>query len=252
MHTHFFAPAVNRCAAHIRGLRRHQAGWLFYILMVCAGYATAQAAPDEYRLALDKIADGKSPTGWVANATNPSGPLAQWRVVADSTTPGRAKVLTIDRIQDKSSGVFNLYWTNQVAFQNGELSVRMRANSGNIDQGGGLIWRAQDENNYYVARYNPLESNFRLYYVKQGSRTTLATSDRLSASPGQWVQLRIAHQGQRIQGWFNNTLAWEVDDSQFPKVGGVGLWSKADAASSFADFVARSKSVKYSERLRDE
>ena len=252
MHTLFFARGVSRCAAHIPGLIRHRAGWLLYVLLVCAGYATAQVAPDEYRLALNKIADGQSPTGWVAAATQPSGPLAQWRVGADTATPGGAKVLTIERIQDKSSGVFNLYWTKQVTFQNGELSVRMRANSGNIDQGGGLMWRVRDENNYYVARFNPLESNLRLYYVKQGSRTMLASSERLLALPGEWVQLRIAHHGQRIQGWFNKTLAWEISDVQLPDGGGVGLWSKADAASSFADFVARSKPTKYSERLRDE
>ena len=222
------------------------------MLMLWAGYATAQTASDEYRLMLDGISVGQSPAGWIAAATHPSGPLAQWRVGVDTASPTRAKVLTMGGIQDNSPSVFNLYWTKQAAFQNGELSARMRATSGNIDQGGGLIWRVKDENNYYVARYNPLESNFRLYHVKQGSRTMLASSERLLAAPGKWVQLRITHHGQRIRGWFDNTLAWEVSDAEFPNAGGVGLWTKADAASSFTDFVVRSMPAKFSERLRHE
>ena len=31
------------------------------------------------------------------------------------------------------------------------------------DQGGGSIWRAQDRDNYYIARWNRLEDNFRVY-----------------------------------------------------------------------------------------
>lgn len=219
--------------------RSSRLGGLSLALLLWAGCATAQAAPDEYRMALHKVDVGQLPAGWVAAATHPSGPLAQWRVEADAGAPNRAKVLTIDRIRDNSSAVFNLYWTKQVAFQDGEIKVRMRANSGDTDQGGGLMWRVKDENNYYVARYNPLESNFRLYYVKEGARSTLASAEGLKAAPGQWVELRITQQGQRIQGWFNNQLAWEVTDAQWPKAGGVGLWSKADAASSFTDYVVR-------------
>lgn len=222
----------------------HRAVCLFILLTAGAGVVTAQTTPDEYRLVLDKVANGKSPAGWVAAATNLSGPLAQWGVTTDNASPGRAKVLSLERVQDSSSSVFNLFWTKQVQFQHGELKVRMRANSGSIDQGGGLMWRVLDENNYYVARYNPLESNFRLYYVKGGKRTTLASHENLAAAPGQWVELRITHHGQRIQGWFNNALAWEISDAQFSKAGGVGLWTKADAASSFADFVVRNVPVK--------
>ncbi|MBI3524476.1 MAG: hypothetical protein HY066_08095 [Betaproteobacteria bacterium] len=225
----------------------HWTKWLFSVLLLSLGSAAAQDAPGEYRLTLDKIAAGQSPTGWVAAATNPSGPLAQWGVAADAASPDREKVLTLERTLDKSPGVFNLYWTNQVLFQNGEIKVRMRANSGSTDQGGGLIWRATDVNNYYVARYNPLESNFRLYVVKQGERTMLASRERVGSAPGQWIGLRVTHQGRRIQGWLNESLAWDINDAQLPVAGGVGLWSKADAASSFAGFVVRNVSMSHGE-----
>ena len=34
-----------------------------------------------------------------------------------------------------------------------------------MDQGGGPVWRYQDANNYYIARMNPLEDNYRVYKV---------------------------------------------------------------------------------------
>lgn len=227
-------------SVYIEMNRRMIAGCMFLVLMMSAGYASAQNEPDNYRLDLDTVKVGQLPAGWHASATNPDGQLAQWAVDVDTSTPKRGKVLSILRIQDTSTAVFNLNWTKQVVFQNGELSVRMRANSGKEDQGGGMIWRVLDENNYYVARYNPLESNFRLYFVEDGQRNTLASAEHLTIKSGAWVQLRISHQGQHIQGWLNNTLAWEVNDAHLPKAGGIGLWTKADAASSFADYAVSS------------
>lgn len=224
----------------------------FWGLMAFAGMSWGQPSQGTYRLPLEQIAIGQVPTGWSAAATNPAGPLAQWRVDVDRSAPSQKKILSIENIQDNSARVFNLFWTPQVTFLNGELKVKMRANSGSIDQGGGLIWRVLDANNYYVARYNPLENNFRLYYVKNGSRSLLASREDLRSATGVWVQLRIVHQGQRIQGWFNDALAWEVTDAQGLKAGGVGLWSKADAASSFADFSSRRTRAKSVERLADE
>ena len=241
MSTYFLARGIDDFGVRLLRSMPRWTGWLIILLVVCAGYARAQNTSEEYNLALNKIADGNMPAGWSVGATHSSGPLAQWLVGTDAAVPGGTKVLTIDRIQDKSPRVFNLYWTNRVAFQSGELKVRMRANTGSIDQGGGLIWRVTDENNYYVARYNPLENNFRLYFVKDGMRAQIASRENLDCATGQWVNLRIAHNGQRIQGWFNNALAWDVSNAQFLKAGGVGLWTKADAASSFADFVVRTR-----------
>lgn len=53
-----------------------------------------------------------------------------------------------------------------------------------IDQGGGVVWRARDSKNYYIARYNPLENNFRVYKVEAGRRVQLGTSDIKAAKVG--------------------------------------------------------------------
>ena len=228
------------------------AGCMFLILILSVGYASALNEPDNYHLVLDTVKVGQLPAGWRVSATNPAGPLAQWAVGVDASTTKPENILSIVRIEDASTSVFNLNWTKQFVFQNGDMSVRMRANSGKEDQGGGIIWRVQDENNYYVARYNPLESNFRLYYVEDGQRNTLASAEHLTSKTGAWVQLRIRHQGQHIQGWFNNTFAWEVNDTHLPKAGGIGLWSKADASSSFADLEVHGMALKSAGKIANE
>ena len=58
-----------------------------------------------------------------------------------------------------------------------DLSVKMSAVAGREDQGGGLVWRAKDAKNYYVARFNPLEDNFRVYKVVNGKRSEMKSAE---------------------------------------------------------------------------
>ena len=108
------------------------------------------------------------------------------------------------------------------------------------DQGGGPIWRVQDKNNYYIARANPLENNFRIYTVKDGKRRTL-DSARVKVPSKQWHTIKIVHKGKKIKGYLNGEKLLEYEDNTFPEVGGVGLWTKADAVTEFDDFSVRSE-----------
>jgi hypothetical protein len=41
------------------------------------------------------------------------------------------------------------------------------------------VWGYQDANNYYLARLNPLEDNYRVYKVVAGQRIQLETREQL-------------------------------------------------------------------------
>jgi len=214
--------------------------------LAVVGIAAAGPAADQpaakpasvYNMSFDDVKAGELPTGWKAEATNSMGEVAEWKVVADEKAPSKPNVLSITKITDTSGGHFNLFWTNDVQFKDGTLQVKVRADTGKQDQGGGLIWRATDAKNYYVARYNPLEANFRLYYVKEGRRTQLADAGNLEIKTGEWFTMKIVVNGDRMEGYVNGKKLLEATDKTFPDAGGVGLWSKADAAASFDDFVA--------------
>ncbi len=186
-------------------------------------------------LNFENTAVGKIPAEWKIEATNKKGPLATWQVVKDSTAPSGKKALALTGFNQTFGGTFNLCWNNQINFLNGSISVQFKANSGEEDEGGGVIWRAQDKNNYYVARFNPLEDNFRIYYVKDGARRMLASA-RLKLAAHKWHSMKIVQNGNKISGFLNGKKYLEVENSTFSEAGGIGLWTKADAATSFDDF----------------
>lgn len=216
---------------------------LFTLFLICLSVIfnplTAQqdqsSAKNKIIFNFEKIAPGKIPDGWKVEATNQKGPLATWQVIEDTTAPSGNKVLALTRPNHTFGGTFNLCWTDQIKFLNGEIKVHFKANSGVEDQGGGVIWRAKDKDNYYISRYNPLENNFRIYYVKEGARRMLASA-RIKLPAHQWHELKIIQDGKKISGYLNGEKLLEVEDTTFTRTGGVGLWTKADAATSFDDF----------------
>ena len=129
--------------------------------------------------------------------------------------------------------VYNLAIAEGTHFKDLELSVRVKAIAGEEDRGGGFAWRARDKDNYYVARYNPLEDNLRLYKVEGGKRTQLDHAD--APGDGAWHTLRITMNGREILGYLDGKKLLEAEDSTFPDAGKVGLWSKADARTYFDD-----------------
>jgi len=167
---------------------------------------------------------GNIPSGF----TNEGG---EWKIVADPTAPSKPNVLA--QLAKNSGSTFNLTLVNGVNYKDLDVSVRMKAIAGQEDQGGGLVWRVKDANNYYVVRHNPLEDNYRLYKVEKGKRSQLQSAD--IKSNGGWHTLRVTMKGDHIQCFYDGKLFLEAKDSTFPGAGKIGLWTKADARSHFDD-----------------
>lgn len=183
----------------------------------------------------DDTPPGRLPNGWRSDATRPDGQLNLWTVQIDAAASSGNQVLVLPRTPRFRNGTFNLCWTDGVRFRNGEVAVKVKARTGEVDQGGGPIWRVQDANNYYIARWNPLEDNLRIYYVKDGRRVQLASAD-VEADPTQWHTIAIEHEGDEITCSFDGRQLLRAKDTTFGREGGVGVWTKADAASTFDDF----------------
>jgi hypothetical protein len=131
------------------------------------------------------------------------------------------------------NSVFNITLISDTNAKDVDISVRMKPIAGETDQGGGLVWRAKDARNYYLARYNPLEDNFRLYKVVDGKRTLLQNSD-ISHTDG-WHTLRVTMSGDKMTCYYDGKQYLEGSDQTFTGPGKIGLWSKADAQSHFDD-----------------
>lgn len=118
--------------------------------------------------------------------------------------------------------------------RNIDARVRLRSVAGELDRGGGIVWRARDLKNYYIARFNPLENNFRVYKVVDGKRTQFATAD----VPGdaEWHTLRVTMFEDKIACYLDGKKYLEATDSTFTGPGMYGLWTKSDAHTYFDDF----------------
>ncbi len=104
---------------------------------------------------------GNMPNGF-SNQMTGRGGLGKWEVVKDETAPSKPNVLA-QTSQEYFGYHFNMVISEKETCDDLELFVTFNGVKGREDQGGGSVWRYQDANNYYIARVNPLENNFRVY-----------------------------------------------------------------------------------------
>ena len=106
---------------------------------------------------------GKLPFGFIADVTGKAYSI-KWSVVNDNGN----NVVAQQSIN--SGSCYNLLVLYKIGYKDFIASVKIKAMSGEEDQGGGLVWRYIDKDNYFIARYNPLENNLRFYRVVNGNR----------------------------------------------------------------------------------
>jgi len=209
------------------------------LLLMIGGCAAPPSASDEdlpgaaMRWTFDEDAADHVPKGWLIDETNPTESPAEWAIVADSTAPSPPNVMALTGSRNYD-GTYNLAIAESASLRDLDLTVMVKAVAGVEDQGGGPVWRCLDKDNYYICRFNPLESNHRVYCVKDGRRRQLQSA-RLELEAGRWYELRVVMIGSHITCHLDGERMLEVVDETFTEPGKVGLWTKADAVTSFDD-----------------
>ncbi|OHB82002.1 MAG: hypothetical protein A2W31_05275 [Planctomycetes bacterium RBG_16_64_10] len=204
-----------------------QASIVVVLMIGLTGFALAG---EPFKMVLDEAKVGVLPSGWLAAKTG-RGTGSEWKVVEDATAPDGSKVLA--QVSDKGPNpLFSLCVAENTSYADLDLTLALKPVAGKMDQGGGPVWRYKDADNYYVARMNPLEDNYRVYKVVGGRRSQLGSAD-VKAPAGQWHTLRIVHRGNHIQCYLNGKLHLDVKDDTFKDAGKIGLWTKADAQTRF-------------------
>src|SRR5213596_1646300 len=173
----------------------------------------------------DDAKPGEPPPGWTATKTGKG--EAKWTIEKDDTAPSKPNVL-------KQSGVatYPVCLRDDTSLKDGFVEVKFKPISGREDQAGGVVWRAKDSNNYYIARANALEDNVTIYDTVNGRRTERKRSSMKVAS-NQWHTLRVDFQGNHFTVTLDGKEVIEWDDQTFKDVGKVGVWTKADSVTLF-------------------
>jgi hypothetical protein len=177
------------------------------------------------------------PKGWESGITGKG--AAKWEVIADDNAPSKPNVL-------KQSGEATFCWAAKTdeKIKDGFVEMKFKPISGKEDQAGGIVFRFQDANNYYVVRANALEDNVVLYKTVNGKRSSLSVKGRTfgygvdtKIPKGKWNTLRVEFTANLFSVSFNGKKLFDVEDDTFKDAGGVGLWTKADSVTVFDDFV---------------
>ena len=117
--------------------------------------------------------------------------------------------------------------------RNLSLSARVRFAGG--QRSGGIVWRVQDAENYYLARLDLDRQDIGLYRVAGGNRTRIEGEDDLELDTTAWHTLRIVQENENIRVYIGGIRVLRARDRTFEKPGGAGLWCTGDAVAHFDD-----------------
>jgi len=162
------------------------------------------------------------------------GEPGRWEVIADASAAGGKALAQLSTNAADFRFLVALY--KSVSAADVEVTARCKPISGQSDQACGVIVRALDASNYYIARANALEDNVRFYRVRAGQREQLATADGVKVTRGQWQTLTLRAQGDRFTVLLNDKpLHTTTDTTPQPRPAGgrVGLWVKSDSVTYF-------------------
>jgi len=196
------------------------------MLLVSIGMGGGMALAQTVNFDTFKI--GEPPPGWASTKTGAG--QAKWTVEKDDSAPSKPNLL-----KQSGQATYPVCIKEDTNLKDGFVEVKFKPVSGKEDQAGGLIWRARDSNNYYVARANALENNVTIYDTVNGRRTERKRTGVKVAS-NQWHTLRVDFEATHFTVTFDGKKALEWDDQTFKDSGKVGVWTKADSVTLFDDF----------------
>jgi hypothetical protein len=208
-----------------------------YLTLVILAASTMVGYAASRTFGFDGDVVGQPPRGFVFGHTAKVGAPGTWVVQAEGTNHYLAQTGA-----DATRSRFPVAVASDVSAADVDVSVRFRPISGRVDQAAGLVWRYQNEDNYYLVRANALENNVVLYKVERGRRTDLPlkgagrTYGKAAEVPrGQWSTLRVVATGPLFEVSLNGVTLYEVEDATFTAAGRVGVWTKADSVTHFDD-----------------
>ena len=155
----------------------------------------------------DDMKAGAAPPGWTATQTGSGS--AKWAIERDDSAPSKSNVL-----KQSGQATFPICFKNDTNIKDGFVEVKLKPVAGKEDQAGGVLWRVQDANNYYISRANALEDNVTIYHTVNGRRIAFK-SINTKVTSGVWHTLRVEFQGNKFTVTFDGNKVIETSDDTF-------------------------------------
>jgi hypothetical protein len=182
----------------------------------------------------DRDAPGSFPAGFVAEKATGEG--GRWKVTTDPTATSLPHVLALIGSDQAGAGPQVIFIEGTEA-GNLDLTVRIKAVPGGSGQGGGVVFRAQDDRNYYVVWLSPQEKLVRLDKVVNGETKPLQDLKVETAEVGKWHSLRLSIHGPLLEAIYDNRVFLSAREDAWQhgsyKKGKLGLWARGAAVTYF-------------------
>ena len=187
---------------------------------------------------------GETPAGFRSFRAG-AGKLGDWQIVLDDI-PSEFKPLTTNAAaanrlpvlaqlsRDPVDERFPVLLFDGEVYGDLTLTTRFKIVGGALEQMAGVVFRAQDEKNFYVVRANAAEGNVRFYKFVNGERSQ-PIGNSVPVPKGLWHELSVSCVGNRIHVRLNGTeVIPELTDNTF-LLGKVGFMTKSDSVAYFTE-----------------
>ncbi|MBA4148648.1 MAG: hypothetical protein H0X66_11090 [Verrucomicrobia bacterium] len=211
-------------------------------ILVSASFWTHAA---ELRFDFGKHEVGSAPSNFVSTVSG-LGEAGVWKIVEDdvpsafaplspNATPSSTKRRVLAQTsKDTTDEHFPLLIYNNEVFGDFTVTTRFKCISGEKAQMAGLVFRYQDEDNFYVVRASASGNTFRFYKVVGGQRST-PIGPEIQIPGGTWHDLSVTCKGNQIRCSLNGKEAIPMLTDNSFMAGKIGFWTKSDAVSYFSD-----------------
>jgi len=153
---------------------------------------------------------------------------AKWSVRADSS--GRYLTHAAD---PSASGGLSLAVLDMAHPSQMRVSVRLKLVDG--ERVGGLVWRYQDQDNFYLAALDLRLQELALYRVVRGNRIRLDDEDDLELDTSAWHSVRVVQDDDDIQVSLGGIGVMRARNLTFTEGGRAGVWSGGGGTAWFDD-----------------
>ena len=121
-------------------------------------------------------------------------------------------------------------------FHDGDVSLRFKMIGGTLDRCAGILFDVRPDGHWLAVRFNGTEDNVVLWTFDDGKRSFVKRgTDNVPLELGTWHTLTASVHGTDFKAYLDGKLML-VQTLKTPVSGKVGLWSKTDSMSEFADF----------------
>ena len=214
-----------------------------YKLLLLSLLFGAQAFAAEILFDFSSTSINDQPSGFHSTLSGEGEP-GRWRVVEDEApsafppltenAPENRKRVLAQLSRDLSAERYPLLiYTNEV-FGDFTFSTRFKTVGGVVERMAGIVFRYQDENNYYYLRASSKGSTFRFFKVVAGQRSA-PIGPNIEIATGQWHELSVTARGNELKMSLNGEQVIPTAYDNSFSSGRVGFWTMADSVSHFTD-----------------